>query len=136
MQPNPMLFLSSFSYILPCIVCYSVGQPALATLYGAVIVVSSSYHATKNSALLWLDVPLAHIAHLLSLAFIVKGGWWSMPAYFAWLVYALTAYYYGQRTQTLIWDPDVDRATPWHMGLHALTSLCTAYSVFVTAQVE
>ena len=40
-----------------------------------------------------------------------------MPAYSVWLSYAIFIYYYGYLTKTLVWNPDLDAATPWHMTL-------------------
>lgn len=134
MEPNPILVLSSLAYIIPSVVCYRLGYNYLSLMYSTVVLVSSCYHASKNPMILWMDIPLAHINHLATLLTILKGGWLSMPAYFAWLFYAVISYYYGHRTSTLIWDPDVKRATPWHAALHILTSLTSAYTIYVSHQ--
>jgi hypothetical protein len=133
MEPNPLLVLSSFTYILPAIVCYTLAYNYLCLMYITVVLVSACYHASKHPMILWVDIPLSHINHVATLLNILKGGWLSMPAYFAWLLYALITYYYGYRTSSLIWDPDRKRATPWHAGLHILTSLVSAYTIYVSS---
>jgi hypothetical protein len=55
-----------------------------------------------------------------------------MPAYSVWLSYVLFIYYYGYINKTLVWNPDFDSATPWHMTLHASTAFTTSYTVYAT----
>ena len=55
-----------------------------------------------------------------------------MPAYAAWLSYVIFIYYYGYQNKTLVWNPDLQAATPWHMSLHISTAATTSYTVYST----
>jgi hypothetical protein len=61
---------------------------------------------------------------------IIPGGMKTMPYYFMWLSYTICIYYYGYMNKTLIWNPDVHAATPWHMSLHMTTALTTSYTLY------
>jgi len=132
MEPNLYLVASSLSLLFPSLLCYTLDLPLHAGIYGLVACTSSAYHATKYPGLLWIDLPLNQIGHIVTVSYIIKGGWVSMPTYFVWLVYTVVTYYGGYRTSTLIWNPDYARATPWHVVMHLSTSACTLYTVFVT----
>jgi hypothetical protein len=132
MQPNYWLVLSSLSFVAPAIVSYKTGTYDVASLCILVSIISSYYHATKNPYLLYLDYPLNQITHLTTVYRILPGGWDSMPAYSLWLSYAIFIYYYGNLTKTLVWNPDLDAATPWHMTLHISTAATTSYTVWAT----
>jgi hypothetical protein len=129
MNPNYWLAASSFFYVAPSYVCYTLGHPYLSTIYAAVVVSSSSYHATKYPILLAIDIPLAHLAHIITLSKILKGGANSMIPYSCWLLYTITIYYYGFMNQTFIWNPNVDQATIWHASMHGFTSLFTCITM-------
>ena len=132
MEPNPWLVTSSLSFLLPCALCYVLNLPVLSAIYGLVTCVTSIYHATKHPTLVWADFALSQLSHVMTVSYIVQGGWVSMPAYAVWLTYTLLTYYGGYATSTLIWDLDRTRATPWHILLHVSTSATTLYTVFVT----
>ena len=136
MKPNPYLVLSSFSFLAPAIVTYRVHRPNLTFLYITVWLVSSLYHATKNPSLVYIDYSTAQLTHAATVYYIIPGGYASMPYYFCWLFYALVIYYYGYQNQTLIWDPDLNKATPWHMSLHLSISIVTSYCVYATHRVN
>lgn len=130
MEPNYWLVVSSFSYCFPCYFYYRLGHSYLTMIYVGVITSSSLYHATKYPSLLWIDIPIAHLAHVSTLLQIWKGGWRSMVPYTFWLLYTLVTYYYGYKTSTLIWNPNIQQATPWHMGMHGLTSLMCCVTMY------
>ena len=132
MKPNLFLVLSSLSFLAPAITCYNSRYYGLSGIYVLVTTVSSVYHVTKNPSLVYLDYSLSQLAHLLTVHRILKGGWASMPAYSLWLSYAIFIYYYGYLTKTLVWNPDLDAATPWHMTLHVSTAATTSYTVWAT----
>jgi hypothetical protein len=132
MDPNPYLVASSLLFFAPSFLCYTLNLPFLSAIYGLVACVSSTYHATKYPGLLWIDFPLNHLNHIATVVYILQGGWVSMPAYAVWLTYTVYTYYGGYRTSSMIWDPEHDRATPWHAIMHATTAATTMYTVFVT----
>ena len=131
MKPNYWLCLSSLSYCFPCVMCFRLGHPYLAGVYGLVVTASTSYHATKYPIILYIDIPLAHLAHGLTLYKIVIGGLKSMIPYSFWLTYTVITYYHGYKTNSLIWNPDVQKATPWHAGMHILTSFFTCLTMWL-----
>ena len=132
MKPNYWLVLSSLSFIAPAIICQKTGYYGLSRMYILVTTVSSVYHATKNPSLVYLDYSLSQLTHAATVYTILKGEWDSMPAYSLWLSYAIFIYYYGYLTKTLVWNPDLDSATPWHMTLHMSTAGTTCYTVWAT----
>jgi len=132
MEPNPWLVLSSLNFLAPALVSYKTKNYDVATLCCIVSVVSSLYHITKNPYLLYIDYPLNQLTHITTVYRILPGGWASMPAYSLWLSYVLFIYYYGYINKTLIWNPDLDAATPWHMTLHLSTAYTTCYTVYAT----
>ena len=132
MKPNLWLVLSSLSFLAPAITCYRSSYYGLSGIYILVTTISSSYHLTKKPSLVYLDYSLSQLAHLLTVHRILKGGWVSMSAYSVWLSYAVFIYYYGYLTKTLVWNPDLDAATPWHMTLHMSTAGTTCYTVWAT----
>jgi hypothetical protein len=132
MKSNPWLVLSSLCFIGPSITCYLTDNTALSGMYVLVTTVSSTYHATKHPTLLYLDYTTAQIAHFYTVLTIYKGGWASMPYYLIWFIYTVYTYYYGYVYNTLIWNPDLDAATSWHMLMHFSSSLTTCYTVYAT----
>lgn len=136
MEPNYWLVTSSFLFVAPGILCYQLNLPVLSMIYFLVTCTSSAYHATKHPMLLWADLSLLHINHLSTVSYIVWGGLVSMPAYFAWLLYAVIVYYYGHTTSSFVWDPNRSVATFWHITLHLATSLTTLFTVYTTHCVE
>jgi hypothetical protein len=132
MNPNLLLALSSLSFLAPAITSYKSGYYDITTLCSIISLVSSLYHITKNPYLLYIDYPLNQITHIITVYRILPGGWASMPYYSLWLSYAIFIYYYGYLTKTLIWNPDLDAATPWHMTLHISTAGTTCYTVWAT----
>ena len=132
MLPNPWLALSSLSFLTSATTCYKTSNYFLTALYIAVSLVSSIYHITKNPYLVYIDYSLSQFAHVSTVYYIVNGKWSSMPAYAAWLSYVVFIYYYGYKNKILIWDPDLQAATPWHMSLHISTAATTSYTVYAT----
>ena len=130
MEPNLYLTGSSLFFIAPCVVSYLTQDYHITVIYVLVTLVSSVYHATKHPRLLHLDVSTAHLAHITTVLRILPGGLATMPYYLAWLVYASFIYYYGYKTQTMVFLPDLKAATPWHISLHLSTSLMTCYTVY------
>jgi len=101
-----------------------------------VTIVSSSYHFTKNPYLLYIDFPLSQFAHIITLYRILPGGWASMPYYSLWLSYVLFIYYYGYINKSMIWNANLEQATPWHMTLHISTAFTTSYTVYASRNVK
>jgi len=132
MNPNYYLVVSSLTFITPAIVSYKTQNYDVSVLCSIVSLVSSLYHISKNPYLLYIDYILNQIAHITILYRILPGRWASIPPYSIWLCYIIFIYYYGYLTKSLIWNPDLDKATPWHMTLHISTSLITSYSIHVT----
>ena len=132
MEPNYWLILSSLSLLAPAFVSYKTRIYDLSLLCVIVTVISSWYHYSKNPYILYIDYPLNQITHLTTVYRILPGGWASMPMYTLWLSYVVFIYYYGFVTHTLIWNPDLHAATPWHMTLHISTSVITSYTVYAT----
>ena len=132
MKSNYYLILSSLTFLGPAIISYKTGTYDLAILCTLVTIISSYYHYSKNPYLLYIDYPLNQISHITTVYHILPGGWVSIPAYSVWLSYAVYIYYYGYLTKSLIWNPDLDAATPWHMTLHISTALTTMYTVYAT----
>ena len=132
MKPNILLVLSSLSFLAPSIVSYKTNNYDISTLCALVSIISSYYHFSKNPYLLYIDYPLNQITHIITVYRILPGGWASMPYYSLWLSYAIFIYYYGYLTKTLVWNPYLDAATPWHMTLHLSTAATTSYTVWAT----
>jgi len=132
MKPNYWLVLSSLSFLAPAQICYNTNNYALSDLYIVVTAVSSLYHATKSPYLVYIDYSLSQIAHVVTLRVILDGKWASMPYYSIWLSYVIFIYYYGYLNKTLVWNPDLDKATPWHMSLHVSTAFTTCLTVYRT----
>ena len=135
MKPNMWLVLSSLSFLAPAITCYKTNNTHLTVVYILVTTVSSTYHATKNQSLIYLDYSLSQLAHAMTVYTIIKGGWSSMPYYFVWLMYVVLIYYCGNLNKTLVWNPNLEEATPWHMSLHISTAATTCYTVYATHQI-
>jgi hypothetical protein len=55
-----MLVLTSALFAMPAILGVLFSRPWFASLYGALAVVSTTYHYTKNRAWLYLDYPLCY----------------------------------------------------------------------------
>jgi hypothetical protein len=130
MTPNYWLVLSSLSFLAPAIVSIQLQYYEIATLSFLISFVSSWYHITKNPLILYIDYPLNQLSHITILYKIIPGGMRSMPYYFIWLLYVITIYYYGYINKKLVWDPDVNAATPWHMSLHVMSALTTSYTLY------
>jgi hypothetical protein len=133
MEPNYWLSLSSLSYLLPSYIAYSIGYTYLGVLYIVLTTISVIYHSTKIPSLLLIDIPVSHINHILSFLIIIKGGFISISLYLSWLLYTLYSYYYGYQTSSLIWHKDPEKSTPWHAGLHVLTSLITSITLVLSS---
>ena len=129
MKPNYWLVLSSLSFLGPVVICYQTNNYYLSGIYCMVTLVSSSYHATKNPIILYIDYPLNQLAHIITFHRILDGGWASLPYYSIWLSYVLFIYYYGYSHKIMTWNPDLEKATPWHMSLHISTAAMTCYTV-------
>ena len=132
MEPNLWLVLSSFTFLAPALTCYKTSNYFLTSVYILVTVSSSVYHATKNPYLLYLDYPLMQFGHATVLYYIIDGKWASMPYYTLWLLYVIFIYYYGYKNNILVWNPDLEAATPWHMSLHISTAAMSSYTVYST----
>lgn len=132
MEPNYLLVLSSLSFIIPGIVSYNTCNYDVSVLFILESIVSSLYHATKNPYILYIDYSLNQITHIISLYRILPGKFTSIPYYTIWLLYVICIYYYGYLTKSLVWNPNLDAATPWHISLHVSTSLITSYTIYNT----
>lgn len=132
MEPNYWLSISSLTYLFPCFVAYSIGYTYLGVLYLVLTVISFIYHSTKIPSLLLIDIPVSHINHILSFLIIIKGGFVSIGLYLTWFLYVIYTYYYGYHTSSLIWHEDPEKSTPWHAGLHILTSLITSITLVLS----
>jgi len=126
------LVASSFSLLAPAIVSYKTMNYDIASMCALLTFVSSYYHYTKNHYLLYIDYPLNQVIHLTTLYRIIPGGWYSMPVYSIWLFYVVFIYYYGYIHKTIVWNPDYEKATPWHVSLHLSTSIMSSYCIYVT----
>jgi hypothetical protein len=132
MKPNLWLALSSLTFLVPAIVSYNTNNYATSYLYFALIPVSCSYHLTKYPYLQILDYTFAHSAHFMGIYTIIPGGWFSFYYYCLWFSYNFTIYYYGYLTKTMIWNPDLDAATPWHMSFHISSSLMFSHMIYLS----
>jgi len=132
MKSNPLLVLSSLSFIFPAILYYNLNKYYSTLLYIGVTTISSMYHHTKAPELLYLDIPFAHLSHLVTLCQIIPGRWASMPYYSLWLSYILYIYYYGSINKSMVWNPNLEIATWWHMTVHISTAATTCYTVYAT----
>jgi hypothetical protein len=132
MNPNYWLALSSLTFLAPAIVSYNTNNYTLSYLYFILVPVSSAYHATKYQYLQLLDYTIAHSAHLLGIYTIIPGGWTAFYYYWLWFSYNFTIYYYGYITKTMIWNPDLNAATPWHMSFHISSSIMLSHMLLIT----
>jgi hypothetical protein len=132
MKSNYCLVLSSLTFAAPAIISYKTGTYDLAILCALITIISSYYHYSKNPYLLYIDYPLNQITHITTVYRILPGRWASMPVYSVWLSYIIYIYYYGYLTKSLVWNPDFDAATPWHMTLHISSAFTTMYTVYAT----
>jgi len=132
MNANYWLVVSSLSFIAPSIVSYKTYNYDITALYIMITITSSYYHYSKNPYLLYMDYALNQITHITTLHRILPGGWRSMSAYSVWVSYILFIYYYGNLTQTLVWNPNIDEATAWHMTLHMSTAITSSYTLYTT----
>jgi len=136
MNPNPYLVLSSLSFLAPSVVAYQTKNLDLAALYMMIWVISSTYHATKDPYLVYVDYLLAQVTHGITVYRILPGGYVTMPYYSCWFMYTFFIYCYGYMNQVLIWDPDLDKATPWHMSLHVSVGLMGSYTFYINSHVS
>jgi hypothetical protein len=127
MQPNGFLVISSLNLLIPALTCYRIKYYYLSYLYIITALTSAAYHATKIPHILYIDNINAQVAHLASLYVIFPAIKTLLPYYSIWVSYTLFVYYYGYLNNTMIWDPDLDKATPWHMSLHFLISIISSY---------
>jgi hypothetical protein len=130
MQPNLFLVVSSLNLLIPALTCYRIKYYYLSYLYSITALTSAAYHATKLPQLLYIDNFNAQVAHLASVYVILPVIDKLIVYYGIWMSYTIFVYYYGYLNNTMIWDPDLDRATPWHMSLHILISIIASHIIY------
>ncbi len=133
MEPNFWLVGSSSFFLIPTYAAIVYKEPAVATVSGMIFLASVSYHATKPRypLLLSVDMVLANVGFFYTSYTAYR--WWPRSAlsYLSYITYGLTVYHLGHKYSRLIWDKDPWVATRWHMSMHLIFSLYSAYS-FVT----
>jgi hypothetical protein len=132
MNPNFWLVLSSFSFLAPAALSIKMKSYDIASIYLLVSITSSAYHFTKNPYILYIDYPLNQLSHVMTVYKILPGGMKTMPYYFIWLTYTVYIYYYGYMNNNLIWNPDIQAATPWHFTMHISTAATRYYTLYQT----
>jgi hypothetical protein len=130
MNPNFWLVLSSLSILGPAALAIQLKRYTISSIYLLVTITSSAYHYTKNPYILYIDYPLNQLSHAVTVYTILPGGMKTMPYYFIWLIYTVYIYYYGYINKNLIWNPDLDAATPWHVTMHVSTAITTYYTLY------
>ena len=136
MEPNFWLVGSSVLFFIPMCTAVVYNDPLVALFAGMITATSMSYHATKPQypILLSLDILLANVGFLHT-SYTAYMRWpRSTLSYLSYITYGLTLYHVGHTYSLFMWDKDPWVATRWHMSMHLLFSLYSAYSFMMMKQ--
>lgn len=121
-DPNPYLVSSSLFFLWPLYSALQIQELwGTAATLGGLVIASSSYHATKNRALYYIDQGAVSLLFLRSIIDGVSGDCLTIAVAVNCICFYL--YYYGRMRQTLIWSPDFFIATASHAGMHLIVAL-------------
>jgi hypothetical protein len=121
-QPNPYLVTSTLTFLLPLSVALQTGNVETQRAFLALLVVSTSYHATKYRPLYYVDQIAVNYLVLRSFLDGYAGGPASLSISVAVNLICLYLYTYGRLTQGLIWSPSFKVATTTHALMHCIVA--------------
>lgn len=128
MEPNPYLALSSLFLLLP-VFPYAVNDDYLGMFLSCMCsFFSMSYHSTKPSfpILLLLDKIFGYSTVVYSFFMMLQRLPYSIYPFLTLVLGGFVLYHTGYQYKQLIWNPDIVKATRWHMVFHLGNGLmCT-----------
>jgi hypothetical protein len=134
-DPNPYLFLSSLLFLLPMYAAQPIQELWMTrAVLGGLVIASTSYHATKNSTLYYIDQAAVFALFLRSIIDGLKGGRGCLTIALAVNGTCCYLYYYGRLHQGLIWSPDFFVATASHISMHLI--VIVGYIALITQYTE
>lgn len=131
MKPNYWLAASSLCLMMPTWAAWKCGDTIRIWYHTGVTVVSVTYHLTKHPLVFWIDFVTAN-SMVPSILPLVSQRDYTMFTYACGVGYCFFMFYYGYIKKDLVWNPDVDRATPYHVSLHYVASMACALALLIT----
>ena len=117
LEPNPFLVASSLGFIVPITLNVLYHQWALYSINVAMMLASTMYHATKWPPLFYLDASLGYALTFVHFYYSIQMGQPFLTA--PGITYCIIMFWYGYRHRCFVWDPSLNRATLWHLSMHA-----------------
>ena len=131
MKPNYWLATSSLFLMMPTWAAWKCGDTIRIWYHTGVTVVSVTYHLTKHPLVFWIDFVTAN-SMVPSILPLVSQRDYTMFTYACGVGYCFFMFYYGYIKKDLVWNPDVDQATPYHVSLHYVASMACALALLIT----
>ena len=131
MKPNYWLAASSLCLMMPTWAAWKCGDTIRIWYHTGVTVVSVTYHLTKHPLVFWIDFVTAN-SMVPSILPLVSQRDYTMFTYACGVGYCFFMFYYGYIKKDLVWNPDVDQATPYHVSLHYVASMACALALLIT----
>lgn len=131
MKPNYWLATSSLFLMMPAWAAWKCGDTIRIWYHTGVTVVSVTYHLTKHPVVFWIDFVTAN-SMVPSILPLVSQRDYTMFTYACGVGYCFFMFYYGYIKKDLVWNPDVDQATPYHVSLHYVASMACALALLIT----
>ncbi len=132
MKPNYWLATSSLMLFVPAWAAWKAGDVVRVWYHSGVAVISVTYHMTKHPVIFWVDFAVANSLVPSVLPLIVQRDY-MVVTYLVGLSYCTGVFYYGYMKKDLVWNPDVNRATPYHVSLHWMASFGLAFAILLTS---
>ena len=131
MKPNYWLAGSSLFLMMPTWAAWRCGDTIRVWYHTGVTVISVTYHLTKHPAVFWIDFVSAN-SMVPSILPLVAMRDYTMFTYACGVGYCFFMFYYGYIKKDLVWNPDVNAATPYHVSLHYVASMACALALLIT----
>jgi hypothetical protein len=121
-DPNPYLVASTLTFLVPLHAAAQLELWQTQLVLSALLVASTSYHATKNGLLYYADQAAVTALVWRSVVDGLNGGPLCTGIAIGVNAACVYLYYYGRIRQTLIWSPQFVTATASHAGMHLLVA--------------
>ena len=131
MKPNYWLATSSLLLLAPAWAAWRAGDQLRVWYHTGVTLVSVTYHLTKHPVIFWIDIAAANSLVPSILPLVIQRDYVAF-AYVIAVAYCAGMFYYGHMKKELVWHPDVDTATPYHISLRWMASFSLALAILVT----
>jgi hypothetical protein len=136
-NPNPYLVASTLTFLAPLSMATQLDMIQTQNAFIFLLVASTTYHATKNRVLYYIDQAAVNYLVVRSLIDGYMGGAASLTVSISVQVVCFYLYMYGRKTQGLIWSPSFQVATATHVFMHCLVAAgysCLLYLAEGTAR--